>query len=65
MSLALQARVSSLEAEVKALREIVETLTAPPAEASKPNPNGPRTLCPKCGLVPNYFLHTKHCKGKN
>lgn len=66
MSMALQARVSSLEAEVKALREIVDILSAPAPikEQQNKNPFGPRQLCPKCGEKPNYYLHVKHCKGK-
>lgn len=65
MSIQLTNRVSTLEAEVKALREtvdgLIEAMTQPPEQK---NPNGPRTLCPKCGLVPNYFLHTRSCRGK-
>lgn len=61
MSILLQHRVSNLEAEVKALKEIVAALTAPP---ERKNPNGPRQMCPKCGVEPNYHLHVKNCKGK-
>lgn len=66
MSLALQHRVSSLEAEVKALRETIDGLiaaiTAEPEQ--KHNPNGPRQMCPKCGEQPAYHFHVKHCQGK-
>lgn len=61
MSMALQARVSTLEAEVKALRAIIDILAAP---APHTNPNGPRQMCPHCGVKPNYHLHVINCKGR-
>jgi hypothetical protein len=67
MSMQLQGRVSALEAEVKALRELVESLAAAPTETHEPkqitNPNGPRRMCPKCGVKPNYHLHVINCRG--
>jgi hypothetical protein len=67
MSMQLTQRVSTLEAEVKALREMVESLAAAPAESPEQkqitNPNGPRRMCPKCGVKPNYHLHVLHCRG--
>lgn len=73
MSMALQARISNLEEEVKALRVIVAILAGPAdlnasasaAMTSTPaNRWGPRQKCPKCHEAPNYHLHVKHCKGK-
>lgn len=66
MSLALQHRVSALEAQVRALSLKLDSLSVvqPAIQAApKKNPNGPRSMCPKCGLKPNYYLHTKNCKG--
>lgn len=59
MSMALENRITTLEAQVKALREIIDLLAAPPV-----NPNGPRQMCPKCHEKPNYHLHVINCKGK-
>jgi len=70
MSIHLQVRVTALEVTVKELREtidgLIEAMAAPPLGVPEPrvNPNGPRTLCPKCGLKPNYYLHTKQCRGQ-
>ena len=66
MSMHLTGRVSVLEAEVKALRETLAQVLAQMAEPPEPktNQNGPRKMCPHCGEVPNYFLHTRSCKGK-
>lgn len=65
MSMQLQQRVSALEAEVRSLREVVagliDAMTAPPG--LKVNANGPRQMCPKCGVKPNYHLHVVNCKG--
>lgn len=67
MSRLMQARVSVLEVEVKALREtlaeVLATMAEPPEQKANPNPNGPRTMCPKCGLVPNYYMHVRSCRG--
>jgi hypothetical protein len=64
MSMQLQGRVSELEAKVRALEEtvrwLIDAITAPPPV----NPNGPRQMCPKCGVKPNYHLHVINCKGK-
>lgn len=65
MSMALQARISALEADVRNLNARLDSMMKPSGEA-KPkitNPNGPRTMCPKCGEKPAYYLHVKHCKG--
>ena len=73
MSIALQGRVIALEAEVKALRQQFDTLlsamtepepktpAAPPAAAV--NAQGPRQMCPRCGVKPNYHLHVTNCRG--
>lgn len=66
MSMALQSRVSVLEAEVKALREALAEVLAVMAEPPEPkaNQHGPRQLCPKCGEKPAYHLHVVNCRGK-
>lgn len=63
--MALQARISALEADVKNLHARLDSLTKPNGESQlkATNPYGPRSLCPKCGVKPAYFLHVKHCKG--
>ena len=63
MSMQLTQRVSSLEARLKALEETIREMAAPTQPEAKPNPNGPRAMCPKCGVKPNYHLHVVHCKG--
>lgn len=70
MSLALQRRVSDLEAEVVALRQAIDGLITAMSDLNDPlpqelkaNPNGPRKMCPKCGVKPNYHLHVVNCKG--
>lgn len=64
MSMQLTQRVSALEAEVKALRQTISDLIATMAEPeNKANPNGPRRMCPKCGVKPNYHLHVINCRG--
>jgi len=69
MSMALQQRVTTLENEVKVLRELVTGLMAQMQEAEahspehKTNDYGPRRMCPKCGVKPNYHLHVINCKG--
>lgn len=65
MSLQLQRRVSALEAEVTALRETVSSLISAITETheQKTNPNGPRKMCPVCGVKLNYHLHVVNCKG--
>jgi hypothetical protein len=40
----------------------------PPSASGSPsgshfNPNGPRRMCPKCGVKPNYHLHVINCRG--
>ncbi len=63
--MALQARISALEADVRALNARLDSMMKPNGD-DKPkiaNPNGPRSMCPKCNAVPAYFLHVKHCKG--
>lgn len=64
MSMQLQARVSALEAEVRQLRETLQSVLSVITEPEpKVNGNGPRTMCPKCGEKPNYHLHVINCKG--
>lgn len=63
MSMALQARVAMLEAEVRALNSRIDAMAKPNGEDHKTNPNGPRNMCPKCGVKLAYHLHVKHCKG--
>lgn len=69
----MQARISNLEEEVRALRQIVAILAGPSDLSTTPNSAmastpanrwGPRQMCPKCKEAPNYHLHVKHCKGK-
>lgn len=61
----MQRRIATLETEVASLREaiagLVEAIGEQPAAK---NSNGPRKMCPHCGEVPNYYLHTRSCKGK-
>lgn len=65
MSIQLTQRVSVLEVEVKALRESLADLIAGLAEPdTKPNAQGPRKMCPHCGIKPNYFLHVRSCGGR-
>jgi hypothetical protein len=69
MSMQLQVRVTTLENEVKVLRELVTGLIQsieegqPKKETLHLNPNGPRQMCPKCGVKPAYHLHVVNCKG--
>lgn len=64
MSMALQARLSALEADVRELHARLDSMTKPNVDDKpKASPYGPRSMCPKCGIKPAYFLHTKHCKG--
>jgi hypothetical protein len=64
MSMQLTGRVSELEAKVRSLEEVIRGLIETIAEsAPKPNVNGPRQMCPKCGVKPNYHLHVVNCKG--
>ena len=64
MSIHLQGRVAVLEAEVKRLNEVITGLIDVMTTQAEPrNGNGPRQMCPKCGVKPNYFLHVKSCKG--
>lgn len=74
MSMALQSRMSALEQTVRSQADEIEALHRTVAQlietASQKtltlnsSPMKPRTMCPHCGLVPNYFLHTRSCKGK-
>jgi hypothetical protein len=64
MSMALQARVSMLEAEVRSLAARLDAMAKPNGEHKEPvNPNGPRKMCPHCGVKLAYHLHVKNCKG--
>jgi len=66
MSMAMTNRIHALEQTVKELRDTVDrlVLVIGNGQDEKPNPNGPRQMCPKCGEKPNYHLHVLHCKGK-
>lgn len=64
MSMALQGRVSILEQQVRDLIARFDAMAKPNGEHKEPyNPNGPRKMCPKCGVKLAYHLHVKHCKG--
>lgn len=64
MSIQLQVRVSVLEEALRKLTARVDDLSKPNGEDHKAtNPNGPRRMCPKCGVKLAYHLHVKHCKG--
>jgi hypothetical protein len=56
MSLQLQERVKTLEAEVAALRAMLLEVVKPPEVATD--------LCPKCGVKPNKYFHVRSCQGK-
>lgn len=64
MSIALQARVTALEVEVRALKSLVEAMQQAPAPTPEDVERKPiAKLCPKCGEQPAYFFHVKNCKG--
>jgi hypothetical protein len=66
VSMQLQGRVKTLEDEVKSLREVVAMLIeaiSAPAPTAQVNVNGPRRMCPHCGVKPNYHLHVINCRG--
>ena len=66
MSMALTARIGSLEARVKALEGLLAQVSAEPEkpEFDLARTPKPKQMCPKCGLVPNYYFHVRNCKGK-
>lgn len=67
MSIALQGRVTSLEEKVAEQEKVIAGLIEVMTDMATPKPvntNGPRQMCPKCGVKPNYFLHVRSCKGK-
>ena len=65
MSMALQQRISALEEQVRTLNARMDGMAKPNGEIKQAitNPNGPRKMCPKCGVKLAYHLHVKHCKG--
>ena len=77
MSVQLQERVKTLEARVAALEaKLAEAITigldygnTPAVTVAYVEPTqvasaSKRGLCPKCGVKPNYYMHTKWCKGQ-
>lgn len=74
MSIALTNRVSELERKVAELAERIEKtvgvdkfVEVEKVKADLPKDKSlnkvPRQMCPHCGAKPNYFLHTRSCKG--
>jgi hypothetical protein len=72
MSLQLQERVKCLEEQVKVLRAMLLEVSKPTIRADADLPQGTPVageilkldLCPKCGVKPNKYFHTRVCQGK-
>jgi hypothetical protein len=59
MSLQQQERIKSLEARVEVLEGVIRQLV----DCPKPSVTV-ADLCPKCGVKPNKYFHTRSCTGK-
>lgn len=66
MSMAILARIGSLETRVKTLEALLAKPIVEPEkeEFELSRTPKPKQMCPKCGLVPNYYFHVRNCKGK-
>jgi hypothetical protein len=74
MSLQQQERIKSLEARVEVLEGVIRQLVDCSDLASKPltlevigegaHRAAKVDLCPKCGVKPNKYFHTRSCTGK-
>jgi hypothetical protein len=68
----LEKKVAEQGEEVKSIERRMgakaDVLVTPDGEVRipvfSPAKAGP-SLCPKCGKVPGYFFHVKHCRGSD
>lgn len=61
IALDLQTRVEKLEKRVEELAQPQVVVTTEPKLEEAPSG---RSMCPKCGVKPNYFFHVKTCTGQ-